>query len=45
MARDEELYDECDIFDRCVEYEIKDGVGIIPEWEMEIYEVSEIIIL
>ena len=25
-------------------YDIKDGVGIIPEWEMEIKEASEIII-
>jgi hypothetical protein len=31
---------------RCKEYgyDIKDGVGIIPEWEMEIKEASEIII-
>ena len=26
-------------------YDIRDGIAIIPEWEMEIKEASEIIIL
>ena len=36
MALYEEFYDESDMFDTFVEYEIKDGVGIIPEGETEI---------